>query len=63
MSIPRDATEQQAHNDDLLQTETILADDTTLNDVPKEEEIELAASGRIVSDAAKIFNSQAQTKS
>ena len=42
MSIPRDATEQQAHNEDLAQTETIVADDVTLNDVPKEEEIELA---------------------
>ena len=55
MSIPRDATEQQALNDELLQTETIQVNETTLNDMPKEEEIELAASGKIVSDAAKVI--------
>jgi len=62
MSIPRDATEQQALNDELLQTETIQADDATLNDVPKDEEIELAASGRIVSDVAKVVTPKPKPK-
>ena len=62
MSIPRDATEQQALNDELLQSETIIADDATLNDVPKEEEIELAASAKFASDAAKIITPKPKPK-
>ena len=62
MSIPRDATEQQALNDELLQTETIQVNETTINDVPKEEEIELAASGKIVSDAAKVITPKPKPK-
>ena len=62
MSIPRDATEQQAVNDELLQSETILADDGTINDVPRDEEIQVAASGKIISDAAKIITPKPKPK-